>query len=390
MMGPSPGLEDLAAPIWDAIVLGAGPAGSIAAHQLAKCNAKTLLVDKRAFPRRKVCGACLNAPALSVLRSVGMEGHLAGLGGVKLDCLELSFAGRSARFDMPGGIALSRERLDAALVNLAVAAGADFLPGTLGLVSSSQAGSRTVVLAQAGRSVRVRARVVLAASGLGQVRFDAGSPVKSWSSARSRIGAGCLVHESPEIYHQGTVYMTVGRSGYVGLVRVEDGHLNVAAAFDSRYVKQSGGPAAAANGILVEGGRAPVPALEHAAWRGTPSLTRQTRPIAGERFLVLGDATGYVEPFTGEGMAWAMMSGQAVAPLVRQGIGHWEPALARTWVALHRRIVKRRQSICHALAFLLNHPSLGQVAFELVARLPGVARLLIEQVNTASALPRTS
>ena len=64
--------------------------------------------------------------------------------------------------------------------------------------------------------------------------------------------------------------------------------------------------------------------------RGTASLTRQTRPIAGERFFVLGDATGYIEPFTGEGMAWAMVSGQAIAPLVRQGIKYWEPSLPRT------------------------------------------------------------
>jgi flavin-dependent dehydrogenase len=174
------------------------------------------------------------------------------------------------------------------------------------------------------------------------------------------------------------------------MVRVEDGHLNVAAAFDSLYVKRSGSPAAAANGVLEEAGRVPVPALEHAAWRGTPSLTRQSRPIAGERFLVLGDAAGYVEPFTGEGMAWAIISGQAVAPLVRQGISHWDRALARTWVALHHRLVTRKQSICHALALLLHHPSLAHVAFELVGLLPGIARLLIERVNAAPALPRTS
>ncbi len=390
MMRPCPGLEEVGATVWDAIVLGAGPAGTIAAHQLAKRGARTLLVDKRLFPRRKVCGACLNASALGVLRSVGLDGQLADLGGIKLDDLELRFAGRSARLEMPVGIALSRERLDSALVSLARDAGAVFLPQTEGLVGSLQADTRSVVLVQADRSVTARARVVLAATGLGQVRFEAGSPVKSWSAARSRIGAGCMVDTFPDDYRQGTVFMTVGRSGYVGLVRVEDGHLNVAAAFNRQHVKRSGSPGAAANRVLVEAGLAAVPALDQAAWRGTAALTRQSRPIAAERFFVLGDATGYVEPFTGEGMAWAMLSGQAVAPLVWRGIHCWEPALARTWVLLHRRLVRRKQCICNLLATLLHHPALAHVAFELIARVPGVARFIIERVNASSALPRTS
>ncbi|MGZ3396914.1 MAG: NAD(P)/FAD-dependent oxidoreductase, partial [Isosphaeraceae bacterium] len=183
---------------------------------------------------------------------------------------------------------------------------------------------------------------------------------------------------------------TVGRNGYVGLVRVEDDQLNVAAAFNKYHVKDSGSPGAAANRILLEAGLAPVPALDNAAWRGTASLTRQTRPIAGERFFVLGDAAGYIEPFTGEGMAWAMVSGQAIAPLVWRGIKCWEPSLSRTWVLLHRRLVTRRQYLCRALATLLHHPGLAHAAFELVARVPGVARLMIERVNASSALPRTS
>ena len=364
MMRPYLGLEDVGDTVWDVIILGAGPAGTIAAHQLATSGARTLLVDKRLFPRGKVCGACLNASALGVLKAVGLDGHLCELGGIRLDGLELRFAGRSARLNLPGGIALSRERLDVALVDLAVASGAVFLPQTEGLVGPIQADARRVALVQVDRAVAAR--------------------------ARSRIGAGCMVDNFPDVYHQGTVFMTVGRNGYVGLVRVEDGQLNVAAAFNKYHVKDSGSPGAAANRILLEAGFAPVPALDKAAWRGTASLTRQTRPIAGERFFVLGDAAGYIEPFTGEGMAWAMVSGQAIAPLVWRGIKCWEPSLSRTWVLLHRRLVTRRQYLCRALATLLHHPGLAHAAFELVARVPGVARLMIERVNASSALPRTS
>lgn len=70
--------------IWDAIVVGAGPAGALAARELARWHCSVLLVDKAVFPRSKVCGCCLNGRALAVLREADL-GHLpATLGAVQL------------------------------------------------------------------------------------------------------------------------------------------------------------------------------------------------------------------------------------------------------------------------------------------------------------------
>ena len=119
-------------------------------------------------------------------------------------------------------------------------------------------------------------------------------------------------------------------------------------------------------------------------------LTRRTRPIAGERFFLLGDATGYVEPFTGEGIAWALLSGQAIAPLVEKGIDQWDPALPRTWSRLHRRLVMQRQLLCRGVALLLRHPKLASVALVGADRLPRVAELIIRHANTPPLLPLLS
>ena len=73
-------------------------------------------------------------------------------------------------------------------------------------------------------------------------------------------------------------------------------------------------------------------------WQGTAGLTRQTQPLAEERLFLLGDAAGYVEPFTGEGIAWALASAQAVAPLARRAMERWDPQIARDWSVLHRQI----------------------------------------------------
>src|SRR5262249_58903437 len=114
---------------WDAVVVGAGPAGSVTARELARGGARVLLVDKATFPRPKVCGCCLNRAALAALRAVGL-GHIpARCGAVPLSRVKLA-AGRSAAdVLLPGGVAVSREAFDAALVAEAVSAGVTFRPG---------------------------------------------------------------------------------------------------------------------------------------------------------------------------------------------------------------------------------------------------------------------
>ena len=114
-------------------------------------------------------------------------------------------------------------------------------------------------------------------------------------------------------------------------MRVEDGSLNVAAAFEPALVRRWGAPGLAAAAIVAEAGFPPIAGLENAHWQGTAGLTRQTRPLAEDRLFLLGDAAGYVEPFTGEGIAWALVSGQAVAPLALRAMERWDPRLGRAW-----------------------------------------------------------
>ena len=382
--------EDVAAKVWDAIVLGAGPAGSLAARQLAIGGARVLLVDRKSFPRRKVCGACLNKTALGVLESMGLGSLPARLGGVELESLELAFAGRSTRLVLPGGIALSRSLLDNALVETAIAEGVVFLPETQGLIGAPWPERREVLLAQGNHNLTAAARVVLVATGLGEARCASEPVAQNHVAANSRIGAGCTVDTFPSFYQQKVIFMAVGQGGYVGLVRVENGSLNVAAAFDKDFVKDCGGPGAAAVRILSGAGLPLVPEFATASWQGTVALTRQTTPLAGERVFLLGDATGYVEPFTGEGMAWALMSSRAVGPLARRGIECWNSALPVAWAEVHRRLIARRQYLCRGLATVLRHPWLTHASLELVTRFPRLGGLMIERLNSSPVFSQSS
>jgi 2-polyprenyl-6-methoxyphenol hydroxylase-like FAD-dependent oxidoreductase len=89
--------------IWDAIVIGAGPAGALAARQLALVGLQTLLLDAKQFPREKVCGGYLNSRALEVLRQAGLT-HLSADGcGSLVDQLELIRGHQRTRFRLPPG-----------------------------------------------------------------------------------------------------------------------------------------------------------------------------------------------------------------------------------------------------------------------------------------------
>src|ERR1700692_3155008 len=113
-------LVEAGARSWDVIVVGAGPAGSVAARELARHGAAVLLVDKARFPRPKVCGGCLNPQALSTLSAVGLGGLGERRGAVPLSRLELAVSGLRARLSSSGQ-ALSRAVFDAALVEAAIA-----------------------------------------------------------------------------------------------------------------------------------------------------------------------------------------------------------------------------------------------------------------------------
>ena len=347
----------------DVLVIGAGPAGSVAARELARRGARVRLVDRATFPRPKVCGGCLNAAALAALKAVGL-GHVpADCGAVPLRRVLVAAGRRSAELPLPGGMAVSREALDAALVREAQAAGVTFRPGTT--VRTPPADTVTVL-----------------ATGL------AGSD--SRPEPHSRLGAGVVVADAPDFYAPGTVYMATGRGGYVGLVRVEDDRLDVAAALDPGFVKSAGGLGPAAEAILASVGWPAVPGLAGRPWKGTPALTRRPVAVAGRRWFAVGDAAGYVEPFTGEGMAWAVASAAALAPIALKAAAGWDDHFIQKWARTHARLVGRRQRVCRVVARVLRSPALTELAVRVLSLLPAAARPVVAALNRPPVAPHGS
>ena len=367
-------------PCWDVVVVGAGPAGALAAHGLACRGVRVLLVEQRHFPRWKVCGACLSPQALAALKTAGLGDLVAAQGGLPLERLQLGVAGLVSPIALGAGRVLSRSRLDQALLEAAVSAGATALTGTRAVLGAAATGlepDREVVLQKGTTRWSVSAKVVLIAAGLSHRAIDNEAEISTSIEPRSRIGAGCVLPGEAAALPTGVLQMAVGRSGYVGLVRIESGEINLACAFDRAMLRSGGGAAMVCKKIMAEAGFSPLLGLKEAAWQLTAELSRCTIPLAGHRLLLIGDAAGYVEPFTGEGMGWALTSSLVALPLVLRGCEQWDRELESEWQRLHRRWVSKRQAPCRALASALRYPKISWGLHRLAGRFPSITSSLI-------------
>jgi len=373
--------SDAARRLWDVVVVGAGPTGSLAARQLALAGAEVLLVDRMSFPRWKVCGCCLNGRAMSVLEQAGVLEDVRGAGAISLTDFELRAGRQSLTLSLPAGLSLSRTQLDALLVRNAIDAGAAFLPETEARLGSLTDDYRDVVLTRIAESVSIRGKVVLVCEGLNQRLLSRTDEFSNDVNERSFIGAGAATQLKPGMLKEGTIFMAVGRAGYVGAVLVEDGFLNLAAALNPRFLKQGQHLGMLVNRVLQEAGFALPVDVERLSWQGTAKLTRKTRPVAAGRVLVLGDAAGYVEPFTGEGMGWGLSCAMACVPIVLRGLKHWDDSLIENWKQYHQRHIQGQQKWCRRCAYVLKRPFLVKSLIGFVKYCPWIASPVIDRLN---------
>ena len=295
--------------------------------------------------------------------------------------IELVAGARRARLAWPEGVALSRERLDRELVDAARRSGAAFLPGACVLASTLEQDHRAVLLQQGPQRQTVRAQVVVMASGLGGPRIQDGPGAVAQVARGAYLGVQAVLPTPPAWYAPGRIVMACGTGGYVGCVQLEDGRLNIAAALHPARLQADHGPGPSVAALLEEAGL-PVPqAWPSLDWQGTPALTQRRCPPAGARIFMIGDAAGYVEPFTGEGIAWALASGLAVAPLASEAARCWDPAWIGRWAQEHARMIRPRQWLCRLITQGVRRTALVRRLVALLARHPGLAAPLIRALN---------
>lgn len=394
---------------WDIVIIGAGPAGAFAANLLSGADRRVLLIDKATFPRQKVCGCCINAAAISLLKAHGLGEIIDTLGGIPLKSLELHEASESVNVALPGGISLSRSSLDTALVSAAISKGVTFLPGVLAQVEaqveapvmlqvespseapaeslvndpSSNAANhtlRSITLLSDGTKLTITSRVILVADGLSGRALELLPQFDCIAEPQSRFGCGTIIDDAPDFYQPGYIYMACTDNGYAGLVRLEDGRVDVAAAMDLNYSRAQGGASRAVMQILKDSHLPVPPSLAQVQWGGTEPLTRKRKCIAANGIFVIGDACGYAEPFTGEGIAWALTSAAAVTSIVKEALTKWQPSLSDKWQRRHRQMMRPRHKRCQLIGQGLRRRYVRRVALPLLTVLPNIAAAIVKQI----------
>lgn len=374
---------------WDVVIVGAGPAGSAAATVVATRGLRVLLLDRENLPRPKVCGCCLSPLALSELDLLSRQSDSPlQLQIQSLRKLTIASQGHTASVPYATGGVLSRISLDTQLAEHAVRSGTSWLPDTRALHWNEEENFVSLVVQTNNEfTYQIRARRLLLAAGLhNAVRCSVNPSAKGRYHRRpqnNRIGLGVTLPAVGGSLIPQHLIMAIGNGGYCGLIRLEDNTIDVAAAIHPSVLRQSESPARALSHLLSRAFlRTDCPidctSLNNMPIRATPQLTHQTPPVdPGCRKLIrIGDAVGYIEPFTGEGIGWALLSARLASHAIISEAGGLRPAAqaASYYQQGYRHALSRHHYRCRLVSLALRSPRLVSTSVQVAGYFPKLTR----------------
>jgi geranylgeranyl diphosphate/geranylgeranyl-bacteriochlorophyllide a reductase len=292
---------------FDAVVVGAGPAGAVAARDLARSGARVALLDG-SHPREKPCGGGVTGRALQLVGAT-----LPGAPGQAIDAVTFEAGGRSARVPLPDREALRvfpRAAFDAALLRQAVDAGATHIRSRVHTVTR-----RSDVWQVAAGDATITAPWLLGADGpTGVVRKQVFRP---FERRQLSIAAGSYIDgvDTGEIVIAFTTrpsgYLwSFPRAGHLAVGTCAQAHETTAAEMHAATDRWLDGYAPA-KGLARRRYAWPIPSLE--------ARDVDAEQPAGDGWMLLGDAAGLVDPITREGIFFALRSAQFAADALADG-----------------------------------------------------------------------
>ncbi|PJI94992.1 geranylgeranyl reductase family protein [Luteimicrobium subarcticum] len=389
----------------DVVVVGAGPAGSAAAHYAASAGLDVVLLERAAFPRDKVCGDGLTPRAVGELVRMGVatdDDRWSRVRGLRLVADDRAFElpwPELASFPSYG-LALARTSLDEVLARHAAASGARLVERTAvrGPALDERSGRVVGVVARplddagraAGPDVEYRAPVVVAADGVSSrlavavgltrredrplgvavrtyYRVPAGSPwhggpAAEWMESHVRLWAGEPRRSAP-------------LPGYGWLFPLADGTVNVGlGSVHSTPARQSAAGhdyrdalARWTAGLPPEWGLTPGHRVGPVRAAALPMGLNRS-PLASRGLLLVGDAAGMVSPFNGEGIGYGMQAGRLAAEAAADALASGSPAARERALTAYDARVRAELGGFYTLGRwftrLIEQPALQRVAVE--------------------------
>lgn len=390
----------------EVVIVGAGPAGSALAILLAQRDISTVVLDRSTFPRPKPCGECINPGAVAALERLGVLDAVLQRQPSRISGWALATeGGATARgcFDpsAPHGLAMPRSVLDAELVTQVRGHGVRVLEHTkVTGVSLPRPGTNDPVSVEAvtggkgGEPTRAvwNARLVVGADGLRSVVARRLGLVRRRPRIR-KISLTCRLHGTGPARDVGTQYFT--RWGTIGLAPVHareplwNGTVVVYADRVGRGRAVSANPTRWFRDAFRQ---APFrwddgqPQIVGGPWTSGPFDCPTTGAVADGAVLI-GDAAGYFDPLTGQGMFRAFRSAELAAPVIARAVRSGRAAAAATDLrdyerALHRAVRPTRR-LQQAIEIMMSRPATREFGIGRLASAGSFTDRLVQTIGDA-------
>ncbi|MEO8639670.1 MAG: geranylgeranyl reductase family protein [Chloroflexota bacterium] len=367
----------------EVLVVGAGPAGSAVAAALAARGRDVLLVESHAHPRPKACAEYASPRIVEELRRLGLSDEAwktdaLPLEGMRVirgdDAVDIGYRDQGGQRSAWG---LERTRFDATLAAHAAASGARLMEHT----SLVDVGWRGGIGGIGGRVARaalrtpdgqrgVRCRWLIGADGA-RSRVSQALAVEGWVGMPRRLGLVAHYEGVPQLVEHGEMH--VGPGYYVGLAPLAGDRLNVGMALpldgdrqpaEERFAAAIAGIPAVAERLKGRNRLTPI--------IGASPIGHRVRRAAGRGWMLVGDAAGFIDPFTGEGIYRALRSARAAA----EALEELDDGASARYLAARRKAFAAKDALTWVVQGMLASPPLMGYALRRLASRPEAAARL--------------
>jgi flavin-dependent dehydrogenase len=350
--------------VHDVAIAGAGPAGVAAAIHLVRAGQRVVLLERDVMPRPKACGEGLFATGVNELRALGIDAGC--LGGRPLARIRFHAGGHTAEAPALGAVSVERADLAAALLAVARAGGVDLRAGGEAVQGLTNSAGRAVAF----RTSRgpVEARAFVAADGLNSrlrraAGLDGGRHSRRWGvSTHIRLAADA--GDAIEVFFE---------DGYELYVTPLAGcRANLALLGGRAAMARFAGRRAAAFAALI----AEHPALAAREARiddrvlAAGPFGRKARRAWRANLVLAGDAAGFADGISGEGMSAALASGRLAATAVTRLLAGEGRAPLRDYEQARRSLVRNSNLLAGLALALAANPRLAALAVRNLERRP--------------------